>query len=326
MNGGGALSDEALGTQLERYVDVVVPVRNGADGVESLVELLGRQQVSAGVVVRWFFVDDGSTDETPALLERFSDSRLNVVSLSENLGRAAARNAGVAAGQGQLLLLLDADCVPYVGLVREHLRIIESGADISFGPVTGIGDSFWAAYQSRVAEGRTDRARSGDFLGMTTANVMIKREIFEQVDGYDEAYRYYGFEDRDLVHRMLRAGAKAGFADKAVVGHLLQPDLGRMCDHMTESGAFTASRFRERFPGSYRKSAFAKFDRTCVGMVSRFVLDAAAPRRSFLMRITAALVDRDGVPFTWKLFLVRICVGLSYYAGTMQQGHAGSET
>ena len=311
-------------TQSGRHVDVVVPVRNGAEWLAALIKQLDRQQVPPGVVVRWFFVDDGSTDTTLDVLERVSDPRSNVLSLPENMGRAAARNAGVAAGNGQLLLLLDADCVPHVGLVREHLSNIESGLDISFGPVTGMGEGFWAAYQSRVACEREKKAGSGDFLAMTTANAMIKREVFEQVGGYDEAYRYYGFEDRDLVHRLLTAGAKAGFSDQAAVEHRLQPDLRRMCDHMLESGAFTAALFRQRFPDSYRKSAFARFDRTRVGVIPRLFLDAATSQREFLLRVTDALVCKNGVPFALKLFLVRACVGLSYYAGTIQQAEAES--
>ncbi len=308
-----------------RHVDVVVPVRNGADGLDALIERLQQQSLPTGVIARWYFVDDDSTDATLDVLQRASDPRLTVIRLPQHLGRAAARNAGVAAGQGEFLLLLDADCVPGARLIREHLAVIESGADISFGRVTGNGEGFWAAYQSRVARERAAKAGAGDYLAMTTANAMIRRNAFEQVGGYDEAYRHYGFEDRDLVHRLIGGGARAGYSDQAVVQHRLPPDLGRMCDHMFESGEFTAARFRTRFPESYRESAFARFDHTCSGRTARLFLAAAASHRDILLRITGPLVSRPRLPFAWQLFLVRLCVGLSYYAGTMQDAGTGSE-
>ena len=317
-------SGDVPDTQHARHVDVIVPVKNGADAVGALIERLQQQSLPRGVNANWYFVDDASTDATRDVLRRMSDPRLTVIPLPEHLGRAAARNAGVAAGRGELLLLLDADCVPGANLIREHLAVIESGADVSFGRVTGMGEGFWAAYQSRVARERAGKAEVGDYLAMTTANAMMRRNAFEQAGGYDEAYKHYGFEDRDLVHRLIGMGARAGYSDQAMVQHRLPPDLWRMCDHMFESGVFTAARFRARFPESYRKSAFARFDRTCTGRTARVFLDAAAPRRDILLRITAPLVRRPRLPFELQLFLVRLCVGLSYYAGTMQTTGAES--
>src|SRR5437764_14240727 len=62
-------------------------------------------------------VDDGSTDETPAVLERHDWVR---AIRRENGGRSAAKNTGVAAAHGDVVLFLDDDVIAAPGLVRRH--------------------------------------------------------------------------------------------------------------------------------------------------------------------------------------------------------------
>lgn len=298
-------------------VDVVVPVHNAAAVLSELIDQLMRQQVPEGVRVHWYLVDDASTDATPQVLQRMLVPQLRLLRLPRNRGRAAARNAGAAAGQGELILLLDSDCIPQPGMLSAHLAEIADGADISFGPVVGADDGFWAAYQSVVADKRAERAAAGEYALMTTANAMLRRALFERIGGFEEAYRGYGFEDRDLVLRLLQAGAKASYAKHAVARHRLEPDLYRMCEKMRESGVSTAALFRQRFAQAYRSSSFARFDQTQVGPWMRRLLDILAPRRGGLLRVTDFAVRRDLLPFSFKLLLVRACVGLSFYAGTM---------
>lgn len=55
-------------------------------------------------------VDDGSTDDTRAVLEQYSDQhRLQICHHAQNRGLAAARNTGIKAAQGELLVFVDGD-------------------------------------------------------------------------------------------------------------------------------------------------------------------------------------------------------------------------
>ncbi len=69
-------------------------------------------------------VDDGSTDDTPAVIERASrraTCALTVVTQS-NGGLANARNAGLARASGERIIFIDDDVLPLPNFVEEHLR------------------------------------------------------------------------------------------------------------------------------------------------------------------------------------------------------------
>lgn len=88
-------------------VSVVIPIYNRAEYVRECLDSLVAQTLSDIEIV---CVDDGSTDDTPAVLARYErdDSRVSVVR-QDNAGAGAARNAGLARATGTYLAFLDAD-------------------------------------------------------------------------------------------------------------------------------------------------------------------------------------------------------------------------
>ena len=93
-------------------VSVVVPVYQNAASLPDLYDRL--QQVTANIAdVDWelIFVDDGSTDESAATLERLleRDPRIRIVRLSRNFGSQAAILAGMTQARGQAIAVISAD-------------------------------------------------------------------------------------------------------------------------------------------------------------------------------------------------------------------------
>lgn len=82
-------------------------------------------------------VDDGSTDASPSMLDKFaSDSRLKVIHQS-NLGHAGARNAALDAACGRYVCFVDSDdFIPIDALQRLMSRAVEIDADI-------VGGGYW---------------------------------------------------------------------------------------------------------------------------------------------------------------------------------------
>jgi glycosyltransferase involved in cell wall biosynthesis len=82
--------------------------------------------------VEVLFVDDGSRDETPLLLEEWAsaDSRVHYLCLSRNFGHQAALSAGLEQARGDIVISLDADLQHPPALIRELLRQWQAGHDI----------------------------------------------------------------------------------------------------------------------------------------------------------------------------------------------------
>lgn len=91
------------------FLSVVIPVFNEQEWVARAVEAAVRSLDSAGWPAELVVVDDGSTDSTPAILVELADRIPDLTVISQdNAGRFAARRAGVAAANGEYVLLLDA--------------------------------------------------------------------------------------------------------------------------------------------------------------------------------------------------------------------------
>jgi glycosyltransferase involved in cell wall biosynthesis len=99
-------------------LSVVIRTKDEADRLRLTLASLTRQTAAAEVVV----VDDGSSDDTQAVLARAAGSlRLVAVRHSDAKGRSAASNAGARAASGDILLFLDGDTLAGPALVERHL-------------------------------------------------------------------------------------------------------------------------------------------------------------------------------------------------------------
>lgn len=104
-------------------VSVVLPVHNGVDYVLDAVDsVLAQTYPNIDLVV----IDDGSTDGTHELLGKVRDDRLTVVRQS-NQGLSGARNAGLAASDGDLVAFIDADDVWLDTHVESQVRVAGRG-------------------------------------------------------------------------------------------------------------------------------------------------------------------------------------------------------
>jgi len=117
-------------------VSVIVPVYNAAETLRACAESLLAQEFDGELDI--VFVDNNSTDAGIGRIP--ADARIRV--LSESTQSAyAARNTGVAAARGDILLFTDPDCVAEAGWIAAHLRTLRKrGTAISLGRVRHGGN------------------------------------------------------------------------------------------------------------------------------------------------------------------------------------------
>lgn len=299
-------------------LDVVIPVHNGRQVICQTLELILKQEgISDGC--RIIVVDDGSTDGTAELVAAVKDPRIQLLRMPQCAGRASARNAGVAASAAEAVLLLDADCRPLdVDLIRRHMRALADGCDLSFGPVTAMGDDFWSYYARVVADEREARIGLGDYLAMTSANIAIRRALFDGCGGFHEGYCHYGFEDRDLIARLLECKARPHYDPLAVVLHDAQASVAVLCRKMDEAGRHTAGIFQQRYPYIYRDMRFSRVDVRTAPAAVRVMSGLLSRLASPVKALASRSVDIRWLPAGWRLALVRLAVALAFLRGTLR--------
>jgi dolichol-phosphate mannosyltransferase len=113
-------------------VDFVIPLYNEQAGLIRFHEMLDATPLPPEFERRYIYVDDGSDDQTPSLLEELAakDSRISVIHLSRNFGHQAALSAGVDAASGDTVITLDGDGQHPPSLIPEMLRLQSAGVDI----------------------------------------------------------------------------------------------------------------------------------------------------------------------------------------------------
>ena len=200
-------------------VSVVVPVYNGEGTLPACLGALASQSVSKSrfeIIV----VDDGSTDATSSIAERFPVRLLR----QSNGGAPAARNAGLRAATGRWIAFTDADCIPSRGWLGHLLGAVE-GDDTTraigaAGRVVGYGSHSPAARFVDLSGGLDAERHLAHprFPFAPSANLMYHREVLVTAGGFDE--RYATYDACDLHHRVRKvAGGPFRFEPRAVVLH-----------------------------------------------------------------------------------------------------------
>ena len=218
-------------------ISFVVPVHNRLDCTEafipSLLETVGEHSFEL------ILVNDKSEDGTREFLDGLQDSRIKVLHNESWSGYAISVNRGVQQAKGSLLGLLNNDLLltqgwlePMLECYNERLRVGTVGniqrniqskridhAGIIFDLV-GLPDHFGKNYPFIFPFDYRE------FPAVTAACMLIKRELFNRMGGFNEDY-VNGCEDVDLCLRLGEKGFRNIVAGKSQIFHHVSASPGR---------------------------------------------------------------------------------------------------
>lgn len=209
---------------LSRYpkVSVIVCSYNGGKTLDACLTSLAKVQYPDFEVV---LVDDGSTDDTPAIAARHPD----IISLrQENKGLSVARNEGAYAAQGEIIAYTDSDCMADPDWLYFLVGTLLSG---DFAGVGGPNISPPAANGIQACVAAAPGGPSHILLTDTIAehipgcNMAFYKWAFDKVGGFDPEYRKAG-DDVDFCWRLQQEGQIIAFSPSAIVWHYRRFTLG----------------------------------------------------------------------------------------------------
>ena len=220
--------DKKEGVNLNVFSSIVIPTYNRSSSLLNTLNSLIKQSIAPSdfeIVI----VDDGSTDDTRAIVSKFKrENRSYSIQYlhQQNGGPASARNLGVRHAKGQIIFFTDDDCIVPRRWVETYLKKY-----CQYPEIVGVGGWMVTAKKSRSLF--SDYLFVKNFLvypllpslylrdheiisnnplwslstfAYNTGNVSYKKSVFEEVGGFREEYKTPGREDNDLAFRIMYSG------------------------------------------------------------------------------------------------------------------------
>ena len=237
---------------------VVVSTYQRPDALRAVLDGLAIQRCEDFEVL---VADDGSGEETAAVIEeargkRLGDRLRHVRQADEGFRLARIRNLAVRESRGDRLVFLDGDCIPRPGFIEGHAacrpgratcgrrallseaatRRLLSGRETP--SIRGVASqtAMWVRGDLNRPPWLADPplallARPLSWRRFRGMNHGVHRDDYVRVDGNDQSFEGWGFEDSDLAIRLQNAGVRLIWArGGSTVVHLWHPEADRSCE------------------------------------------------------------------------------------------------
>ncbi|MES2785088.1 MAG: glycosyltransferase [Pseudomonadota bacterium] len=220
-------------------VSLIVLCYNNLELTKACVDSVERHSLWPNLEL--ILVDNASSDGTPQWLTGYAKSRpwVKLVLNQKNLGFAAGNNVGLEVATGDYLIMLNNDTEVSPGWIHGLHRHFVSDPGLGMvGPVTdNIGN------EAKIEVGYTNKAdmpawataRAIHHAGERIDNrvlaffcVALRRKVYEQVGGLDEAFGLGFFEDDDYCNRARAAGWRLAIAEDVFVHHHLSASFDKL--------------------------------------------------------------------------------------------------
>lgn len=308
---GEAAATSRTEREAEPMLSVVIPAFNAAEFIERCLRSVVAQR---GVKLEVIVVDDGSRDETTALVGELidDDPRITLIK-STNAGPAAARNLGVDASSGDFITFVDADDEVLPGAFSTMVdSLLRTGSDIATGSYVRIG----ATGRNRPKLTARVHARQRLAVRLSDMPELLEEPVlWNKVYGREFWLRHVGemqsfanYEDQEPVYRALVSAAAIDVLTTDVYAWRLAD--GRRT-RSRRKGKLTDLRARLRViealkstlthePGNVRRCAFAIWMGTDLAMHAEY-LDTASKKFRKSLTGAASKLRKEMPRSAWEL-------------------------
>lgn len=220
-----------------QLISVIISTYNWKEALEAcLLSLFAQKDIGFEIII----ADDGSAPDTRILVEKLvpqSPVPLKYV-YHEDLGFrvAAIRNKAVNASSGEYLIFLDGDCVVFPHFIQRHRQLMTKGRFVPGNRILvnqtlsrAVIDKSIILHQQSITtfikwrlQGKINRIlplfywpfnalrqlRSDNWQHAMTCNLAVWKQDFISINGFEELFIGWGYEDSDLIIRLLHNGIK----------------------------------------------------------------------------------------------------------------------
>jgi dolichol-phosphate mannosyltransferase len=196
-------------------VSIVVPVLNEQEGLAELHRRIGAALADFSYEV--IYVDDGSTDDSVALVEALGEETgtATLVKLSRNFGMEVAMSAGIDHARGDYVALVHADLQDPPELLPDMLRIAREGADVVYARRIGRDEPWHKRLLATAFYKLMERLARVPYQGQAGDFRLMSRRVVDILKGMPERRRFLrgmvawvGFDQVPVEYR--RAGRLNG--------------------------------------------------------------------------------------------------------------------
>jgi hypothetical protein len=276
-------------------VSIVIPAYNQERFVaQAIASALGQTHPWVEVIV----VDDGSTDQTGEIAERFDEHANLTILRQPNGGLPAARNRGLAEARGEYVCFLDSDDFLVPTYLERLLQPLEADPSIAMAycDVQMVDVDGEPTGDFSVAEAR--RILTGDIFESLLVGgyfpphtVVVRRAVLAAAGPFDLALG--GHADYELWLRLSALGHRAHYVDARLACYrIYDGSMSRDVAHMRDSRVLALERIASQFPQRMARGLSA---------VQELAVDLHAAN-TWLQTQSAAFIQHDSdAPGVWTL-------------------------
>ncbi len=319
-------------SRLDRAIQasVIIPVFNKADFTRKCVESV--KQNTSDICYELIFVDNASTDETPAYLKSLRGNT-KIITNENNVGFTVACNQGARIAEGEYVVFLNNDTEPQEGWLESLIDLARSDALI------GIVGSKLVYPDGRLQEaggivfsdgqawnyGRLDDPEKPEYSYVrevdyvSAASMLIRKELLEKLNYFDERYSPGYYEDTDLCFGARSVGYKVVFCP-----------FSRVIHHEGISSGTDLSQGMKKYQGINRAKFVQKWTeelkKQCTPRAENIIAASERNTRGNILLIDPSLPMFDRASGSLRLFqIVRLLKDQGYHVTFIARNANGQE-